>query len=281
VQQQMADDVLSILAPQKGILMRQRLDLLEVIFGWEQRNKYGVATKPVGRGNSASEWQDDTFRDQLRQGHLLTLKEESECCERQCCRPYHSLSIKVKGGQETRSDGVNLAEFDRPFKCTMVCCGVLCNPQTITAKINGNVTGQVVQHWPCSNNFLCCHRYWRVLDADGKDKYMIHQDFCCNENMCAPSMCCPVNTIDILTPDQSQKVGQIVDIWPGCNARGCIGTYDNYIMDFPDAATPTDKLNLLAALILIEYMVFEKKQKKNNGNADAGLLVGGVVGGIL
>jgi hypothetical protein len=114
-----------------------------------------------------------------------------------------------------------------------------------------------------------------VVDADGKDVYMIRDDFCCNENMCAPSICCPVRTIDILTPDMNTKVGSIVDVFPGCNIRGCVGTADNYILNFPETATPTDKLNLLGALILIEYMVFEKKPDNNN---DGGL--GGLGGGL-
>lgn len=54
-------------------------------------------------------------------------------------------------------------------------------------------------------------------------------------------------------------------MFPGCNVRGCTGTADNYILNFPDAASPADKLNLLGALMLIEYMVFEKKPDNNNG----------------
>jgi len=141
-------DVLGILSVQKGILMRQKLDLLEAIVGWERRNKYQVSMKPHNKGNTAEEWQDDTFHDALKKGHLLTLKEESECCQRQLCRPRHTLSIKIKGGSDTKSDGETLGEFDRPFKCTLVCCCKLFNPQVLTANIKGKETGKVIQHWP-------------------------------------------------------------------------------------------------------------------------------------
>jgi len=269
---QVMTDILGILGPQKGILMRQKLDLLEAISGWEMRNKYQVATKPHDKGNTPQEWEDETFKKALKHGHILTMKEESECCQRQCCRPRHSLRIKIKGGEDTKVDGDTLAEFDRPFKCTIICCCQLFNPQVLTATVKGGqVTGRVIQHWPMINNFVCCQRYWRVVDGDGKDKYMIHDYFCCNENMCAPSCFCPVRTIDITTPDQTKKVGSIVNVWPGCNIRACLGQVDNYILNFPEDATPADKLNLLGALVLVEYMVFEKKPNNNHNDNGLGL----------
>jgi len=262
-------DVLSILGTQKGVLMRQRMDLLEAMVGVERRNKYGVATIPHDKGTSAAEWEDETFKKQLKKGHLLTLKEESGCCMRQICRPRHTFSIKIKGGDDTKADGKTLGSFERPFKCSIICCGMLFNPQVLTTTIDGKEMGKVIHHWPCINNFIVCQRYWRVVDASGKDTYMIHDNFCCNKNMFAPSCCCPVRTIDILTPDMTTKVGSIVDVFAGCNLKGCVGTADNYILTFPDAATPTDKFNLLGALILIEYMVFEKKP--NNGDGGLGI----------
>jgi len=272
-QMQVMTDILGILAPHKGLLMRQRLDLLEAVTGYERRNKYQVAAKPEGKGDDPSEWEDHTFKKQLKHGNLLTLKEESDCCQRQCCRPRHTFKIKIKGGSDTSTDGESLAHFDRPFACTILCCCVLLNPQVLTISIKGTETGKVIQHWPCMNNLLPCHRYWRVVDGNGKDVYMIKSDQCCNTNLCAPSCCCPARTIDILTPDQSTKVGSIVDVFPGCNLRGCAGTADNYILNFPDTATPVDKLNLLGALILIEYMVFEKKPSDESGMAGEGALL--------
>jgi hypothetical protein len=259
---QVMTDVLGILGAQKGILMRQKLDVLEAVSGWEKRNKYQVALKPHDKGDDPKDWEDKTFKDALKKGHILTMKEDSECCQRQLCRPFHSLRVKVKGGEDTKVDGDSLAEFDRPCKCTMLCCCWLINPQVLTSTLKGGqVTGKVIQHWPMMNNFLICNRHWRVVDADGKDKYMIRQNFCCNENMFAPSCCFPVHTIDIMTPDQTKKVGSIVNIFPGCSLRAlfCLGQIDNYILNFPEDATPTDKLNLLGALVLVEYMVFEKK----------------------
>lgn len=266
---QVMTDVLQMLAPQKGLLMRQKLDLAEAFVGYEWRNKYKVATLPAGKGATAAEWTDETFSDALKKGHLLTLKEESDCLERQCCRPRHSLKIKIKGGDDSKAEGVELGEFERPFQCTMLCCCMLFWPQVLTAKANGKETGKVIQHWPCINNLIVCNRHWRVVDASGKDVYMIKDDFCCNANMCAPSCFCPVRTIDILTPDMNTKVGSIVDVWPGCNVRGFFGSADNYILNFPDNASPEDKFNLLGALILIEYMVFEKKPSNNNNNSVA------------
>jgi len=266
-------DILSILGTQKGLLMRQKTDLLEAISGWERRNKYQVATRPHDKGDDPKDWEDATFKKALKHGHILTLKEESDCCQRQVCRPMHSFRIKVKGGEDTKADGDTLAEFDRPFKCQLVCCCKLFNPSTMTNSLKGGqVTGRTIYHWPMIKNFMICTNYWRVVDAEGNDKYMIYDDFCCNKNMCAPSCCCPVRTIQIQTPDQTQNVGSIINYWAGCNLRSFFHpAVDNYVLNYPADATPTDKFNLLGALLLVEYMVFEKKPRDNNGGGLGGL----------
>jgi len=264
--QQSMSDVLGILGTQKGVLMRQKLDVLEAVSKWERRNKYQVAAKPADKGNKPEEWEDATFKKALKHGHILTLKEESSCCQRQCLGPWRTFKIKVKGGEDTKADGDTLAEFDRPCKCSIICCCWLFNPQELTVSLKGGtVTGRVIQHWPMINNFIPCQRFWRVVDGSGKDTYMIHDYFCCNENMCAPSCLCKTRTIKIMNPDQTKEVGSIVNMWPGCNIRACFGQVDNYILNFPDDATPTEKLNLLGALVLVEYMVFEKKPGQGEG----------------
>lgn len=257
---QVMTDALKILGPQKGILMRQKLDLAEAFVAWQWRNKYKVANLPT---TEPEEWTDDAFKSQLKKGHLLTLKEESGCCMRQCCRPRHSFKIKVKGGDDSNADGQTMGEFDRPFQCSMICCFWLICPQVLTATANGKETGKVIHHWPCINNIFLCHRYWRVVDGSGKDVYMIYDNSCCNSNLFAPNCCCKVHTIDIMTPDMTTKVGSIKNIWPGCNLRGCIATADNYVMTFPENASPEDKFNLLGALVLIEYMLFEKQPNQD------------------
>jgi hypothetical protein len=266
-------DVLGILGTQKGILMRQKLDVLEAVSKWERRNKYQVAAKPQDKGNKAEEWEDATFKKALKHGHILTLKEESSCCQRQCLGRFRSFKIKVKGGEDTKADGDTLAEFDRPCKCSVICCLWLLNPSTLTVSLKGGqVTGRVIHHWPMINNFIMCQSFWRVVDETGKDTHLIHDDFCCNENMFAPSCCCKTRTIGIWNPDHSKQVGSIVNVWPGCNSiRSCFCQVDNYILNFPEDATPTEKLNLLGALVLVEYMVFEKKPGEGEGGLDIAL----------
>lgn len=273
--QAMAD----ILAPHKGILMRQKLDLLDIFCpALGKENKYKVAARPEDKDTAdPSEWEDKTFKKALKKSEILTLKEKSSFCCRVCCRSAREFTMKIKTGDSVDDDSSTVAQLYRPFKCTCLVCGFLMlNPQEIQVRppkfdadseedVQSKPLGRVRQLWQIPGSCFCS-RYWEVMDEDDSAKYVIRQNLC-STNMCAPSLCCPVHTIEIWDAKQENKVGAILNLFPGCNWRGCVGDADNYMIDFPKDATPQDKSNLLAANVLIDYMVFEKQPGDDNGVA--------------
>jgi hypothetical protein len=123
-----------------------------------------------------------------------------------------------------------------------------------------------MQHFDPAVNCGGCRTNWTVEDKNGEIKYNIQDDSCCNANCCAPSLCCPVRKLHIFDASGKNEVGALYDYFPGCGLRGCFGTADNFRLVFPDNATPEMKTALVSAVVLIDMMLFEKKEDNNNKN---------------
>jgi len=263
----------AILAPHKAVLIRQKLDKMEMICPGilQKDNKYKVAFAPPDKlkdlkdgsktNESADDWEDKHFKKALKHGEIVTLKEKSSCMGKFCCGSYREFSMKMNAGDDVAAEG-NLGTMFRPFKCTILLCGLmLFNPQELTVSNREHKRlGKITQKWILPGS-CCCSRYWSVTDDEGKKRYLISQKFFCNTNQCAPSLFCPVHTIEINTPDGNEKVGEINNFFPGCGWKKfwrLQGDADNFMIRFPKDATPADKALLLGANILIDYMVFEK-----------------------
>jgi len=260
-------EITRILGPEKGFLMRQKLDVLEIFCPMlQKRNKYKVAKLPEGKGDDASDWEDKTFKKALKKGGIFTIKEESDLCCRLCCGPFREFRAKVTTSKKAGGEKQTVAYFHRPFKCTMYCVFCALFPQEITTEdASGKELGKTVQDYRFID--ACCgKRKWAVHDGDGNKKYIIEDNICCNANMCAPSCFCPVRKLDILDgDDESKVVGSIMNIFPGCNMRGFFGTADNYKLVFPEDADPAMKMQFMASMVLIDFMLFEKSENEQNG----------------
>lgn len=254
---QSMNDASAILAPHKGILVKQKMDIMDLIIPCQKENKYKVASKPKDKGNEPSEWEDKTFKKALKKNEILTMKEKSDFMARFCCMARREFNMKVKAGDDVDAEG-GMGSFFRPFKCTMLCGPIMLNPQKIEVKDkSGEFIGEVVQHFDCIK-YCMCTNMWKVKDKDDKTRYIIEQNLC-STNACAPSPCCAVHNIDIKDADGKEVVGNIRDYFPGCNFKGLSGAADNFMVNFPDDATPKDKFLLLGATVLIDYMIFEKQ----------------------
>ena len=76
-----------------SIFMKQRIDTLEVLTGWQVKNKWKLADPVTGE-------------------MIAAFKEESDCCERQCCKNARSFKADI-----TDSQGNVLFKMDRPWHC--------------------------------------------------------------------------------------------------------------------------------------------------------------------
>jgi len=245
-----------------GLLIRQKLDLLEVVTPLEKRNKYKiVGLKSKDDPDFDGKWEDKAFK---KADDLMTAKEDSDFLCRQICRSRREFDMKVKlKGKD--NDGDLAYKMHRPFKCTIPCFCTVLNPQEIEVEDHeGNLLGKAVQDMTCAK--ACCAKaIWKIEDKDGTIIYRMEDNLCCTANMCAPSPCCEVRNISIMTPEWGETSGSLQNIFPGCNLRGLCGTADNYKLTFPDNATPDQKAVLLGAALLIEYMLFEKSDNDQEG----------------
>jgi len=266
--QNMDDELFRIIGPQKGLLIRQKLDVMEIMCpALQKRNKYKVAAMPEGLGDEADNWEDKTFKKALKKAPLFTLKEKSEFLPRLCCGSWREFTIAVTASKKAGGSKERIAEFKRPFKCTMNCGCCMLNPQEISAEDKDDkILGRTVQDWRFCDQY-CAKIHWKVNDADGETKYVIENSQCCNANMFAPTMCCPTYRLDIFDASEENVVGSLIDYWPGCTTRGCLGTADNFKLEFPADASPAMKTQLLASVILIDFMLFEKSEEDGVGAA--------------
>lgn len=264
------DDLLSrIMNPQQGLLVRQKLDIMEAFLPYQKENKYKVAAIPADKidKNDPSDWEDKTFKKALKKGKIMTIKEKSECIQQIFCGARRGFeakvyaSKKVANGQDTK-----LGKLIRPFKCSINLGCIMLNPQEMDVEnAKGEKVGHIEHDFRCLEQMMNKNR-WKVENANGDVQYYIVDDMCCNENMFAPTFCCAQRTLQILDTEE-QEVGTLIDYFPGCTTRGCLGTADNFKLMFPIDADANMKLTLLGANILIDYMVFEKSEDdQNNGD---------------
>merc|ERR1719420_699694 len=83
-----------LLAPSPGLLMRERISLMQFLCGaCEKRISYAVGQLPAQPDPSAHPHMDDnTFMASLSSG-LFEIREESTCCCRYCCHQNRELKL--------------------------------------------------------------------------------------------------------------------------------------------------------------------------------------------
>uniref|UniRef100_UPI00358F470D phospholipid scramblase 2-like n=1 Tax=Myxine glutinosa TaxID=7769 RepID=UPI00358F470D len=131
------------------LLIKQKKEVMEVIFNFHTRNTYEIS-------NSLGQ-------------HLWTAREESSCCARLCFGRYRPLTLSVKDNLENKP-----LFLIRPFRFPMgLCCWCnLCLAEMEVQGHDGTVLGFVRQQW-----HLCLPRF-TVQTADRQDALLIHGPFC-------------------------------------------------------------------------------------------------------
>lgn len=239
-----------------ALLIKQKMDKLEILCpALQKRNKYKIAAlTDINHPEFDKTWSKNAFK---AAPELLKAKEESDCLCRVCFMNYREFTMDI----EAEATGNVVYKIMRPFKCTMMCCCFMLNPQELTITDDqGSVIGRTVQDFQCVP-FLCGKQYFKVEDKGGDVQYNIERNMCCNDNCCNPACpcLCPVQHFSIMSADMTQEVGGLDNIFPGCNFEGlCSPDTDNYKLTFPTDSSPDQKAMLLGATILIEYLLFEK-----------------------
>ena len=274
------------LEPAAGLMIREKLFLSQVLCAaCEKRTQFKVASWLPGTPDDA----DDTAF--TARPAMFQVKEDSECCNRYCFHQFRELKLGVfplggsmhdtgeRGGWPT--DVSPILVMDKPCRCPVVLpfapCFMFCKPEISVRRPASQrcpaeeYHGRVVFDWKLWNCCWPCTTYMDVEDAAGQTLYSLERPAACGAgciNCCAPSCCAKTHRTYIRKGGSGGPVvGEFLNIWPGWNVRGvCQGSSaaDNFVIKFPQGATPVNKGLLMAGLFLHNFVFWESRTNQNS-----------------
>ena len=235
IQYVFVQDPLVELANCVGAKIHQQVEMVEMLTGFEVPNRYHVLGQDF----------NGLYK------YLFKCKEESTCCQRNfCTSSQREFQMKVKHIQnplmfsQTFQNLFSIA--NKPYNCACFCLG---RPYMECNYSDGTNIG-LIEH-----PFTCCNPKFYILDNNNVLKYTINCDCCqcgylCANNFCGKLSYCLFEISDI------NGVNGTIQKMP---ARGLqiLSDADSYDIKFPTTASPSDKLLIIYATILIDYMFFE------------------------
>ena len=233
-----------------GVLIRQQPQLLEQFTGCESPNRYYVFSQSPQGGMKL----------------LFKCREHSGCCMRQCCpanaREFNMDIKHIIDGNMLLDDNFSapFVRVNKPFKCTCFC---LERPEMqVTFGESSQPCGRIKQP------FSCCDPIFQINDNTGAMRYIIHGEccqcgLCCSNNFCGKLSEVLFNIYQ--TEDRTAPCGSIIK--KSATGAELVTSADSYQVNFPQGATPQDKLLLIIAGLMIDYQYFEESASGKNNNS--------------
>ena len=227
-------DPFTEIAQSRTAIVRQEPALLERLTGCVTRNHYHVfLSTPYG----------------LK--YAFKCNEQSSGCAR-CCLSANSRPVKiimrhVISFQQYDGDMAKVfINVDKPCKCACCC---FCRPyMDVRLADNGQQLGIISE--PCT----CCDVDMEVLDTAGNLRYDINGD-CCQLGLCCGPSLKKLANVNFEIKENGYTVGAIKKL------TSSLGEFftkaDSYEVVFPEKATPSEKLLLILATLMIDYQNFE------------------------
>ena len=157
------------------LIVHQKVELLEVMVGWESKNKF-------------------TIKNSIGQ-KVYWAAEESDCCSRQFCGPVRPFGMSIKDVY-----GNEVIHLNRPLNC-QACCFPCCLQSMEVSSPPGTVVGSIQQNWSLFKADLS------IKNAAGDTVLKI-------EGPCCTVSCCGDVSFKLMTLD-GQQVGKITKQWTG------------------------------------------------------------------
>ncbi|KAJ3639639.1 hypothetical protein Zmor_002984 [Zophobas morio] len=209
---------LEYLATIDQLLIHQKVELLEIITGFETNNKY-------------------TIKNILGQKVYYAI-EDNDCCTRNCCGPLRPFDMKIF--DNFRNEVIHLY---RPFAC-QGCCFPCCMQTIEISSPPGTVIGTVEEEWKCIG--------WKfAVKNEFKETVLRINGPCC------PISCFSDVNFYITSADGETNLGKITKQWTGL-VREMFTDADNFGITFPIDLDIKTKALLLGACFLIDFMFFER-----------------------
>ena len=230
-------DPLTELSQCTGAIIRQQVEMLEVLTGCETQNRYHVFLQsPMG----------------LK--YAFKCSERSGSCARCCCAPdCRPLEIVIRHVISLDQINGNLAKVfirvDKP--CKMGCC-CFCRPYMDVRLADSNISlGRVRE--PCT----CCDLDSEIYDPVGNLRYEVEGD-CCQLGLCCGADVEKLSTIRFEIKQNGRVVGMIKKL--GSSFGEFFSKADSYQVHFPPQATPEEKMLFIITGLMIDYQYFEKDE---------------------
>jgi len=211
------------------LFIKQRMEMMELC-GIEAKQHYDIS---VAQGNAGSETAGPVF---------LNINEESDCCERICCGPNRSLTLKLHSG--TSKDGPTVLSMKKPFSCQGCCC---LRPAFEVSNGKGELLGKIDD--PCR----WCLMDQQVMKPSGEVLFTTKGSICQLGIFCP---CCGGVNFDVLKGET--KVAAITKMPMDCEEM-CLKT-NRFVVDFDHLTDPLEKQMLFASAMLLDLEYFEQQK---------------------
>ncbi|XP_076828417.1 phospholipid scramblase 1-like isoform X2 [Brachyhypopomus gauderio] len=206
------------------LLIHQKVELMEVLLGWESNNQY-VVKNSLGQ-------------------QVFLAAEESNLCTRQLCGAVRPFVLHVQD-----NTGREVLTLTRPLRCSSCWCPCCLQELEVQAP-PGNPLGYVTQEW---------HPYlpkFTIRNSRKEGVLHIVGPFCnCN--------CFSDVIFKVVSLDGAAVIGKISKQWSGVGAE-MFTDADNFGMQFPVDLDVKIKAVILGACFLIDFMYFENSPKENS-----------------
>lgn len=205
------------------LLVHQRVNLAEMVIGWETNNVY-------------------TVKNSMGQQVFMAI-EENDIFTMQACGPARPFTIHFHDNV-----GQEVLTLTRPLKCTL-CCFPCCLQVLEVQSPAGSPIGYVEQNWhPVLPKFT-------ILNEMRKPQLKI-------KGSCCDCRCMSDVIFEVTSLDESTVVGQISKQWGGFMQEGFTDA-DNFGISFPMDLDVKIKAVMVGACFLIDFMFFETKPNHN------------------
>uniref|UniRef100_A0A673ATF9 Phospholipid scramblase n=1 Tax=Sphaeramia orbicularis TaxID=375764 RepID=A0A673ATF9_9TELE len=206
------------------ILVHQKVDLAEMIIGWEMSNSY-VVKNILGQ-------------------QIFTATEENDALTLQLCGPLRPFTIHLHD-----NTGREVLTLKRPLNCGCCCCPC-CLQELEVQSPPGTPIGYVEQNW---------HPLWpkfTVLNELRQPQLRVKGPWC-------DCSCVSDVTFQVTSLDETAEVGRISKQWGGFMQEAFTDA-DNFGISFPMDLDVKMKAVMLAACFLIDFMFFENNPKQDH-----------------
>ena len=209
---------LEYLAAVDQLLIKQKIEVLEVVMGFETVNKYEVLNS-IGQS-------------------VYKAEEDTNCCNRVFCGSIRGFDMSL-----TDNEGQEVIHLQRPLRC-QDCCFPCCLQEMEVSSPQGNIIGTITQEWSIFHPRLL------IKDCLGNPVFRV-------QGPCMTISCCG-NDVDfnVVSVETGEEIGKITKQWTGL-AKEIFTDADNFGITFPLDLDVKVKATLLGALFLIDFMYFE------------------------